>query len=459
MIFSQYPSHWIEAKIGYKYSVQLGKMLQPEPRDENDILRPYLRAANIFWDKIDLSDVNEMYFSPKEIDKFSLRKSDLLVSEGGDVGRSCIWNNRAVMYFQNALNRIRERKKSDCTTQFLYYWLYHLKSCGYISMLCNVATISHYTAEKLKATFFVFPPLEEQKSIVKFLDYKTEQIDKLIEKKEKLLKLLEEKRIALITNAVTGHCHSEPDLSGEESPTPSLSQMKSSGVEWLGNIPQHWEVKRLKFAVKLVNEKIDTEEVELLYMGLENIESWTGKKNETTDYLPEGVANKFIKDDVLFGKLRPYLAKVFLTKEDGCCTTEALVLRSKSQVVPKFLSYYLLSNMFIEVVNSSTFGSKMPRASWEFIGSLAFLLPPLKEQESIVEYLDIELTKTDQLSEQVNKAIEKLKEYRTSLIASAVTGKIDLRNWQPPQISLSLLRRWTQGEACTEQSRSVEEVN
>lgn len=303
--------------------------------------------------------------------------------------------------------------------RYLFYWFWMMRPT--IISLSYGGGQPNLSQDLLKQLRVSTPPIDEQQSITQFLDYKTAQIDTLIEKKEQLLKLLEEKRIALITNAVTGHI-------------PSLREgtegWASSGISWLGNIPQYWKTKRLKFSVNLINEKVNTEEVELPYMGLENIDSWNGNKIETTEYSPEGIANVFRNGDVLFGKLRPYLAKVYLAQEKGCCTSEAIVLRSNEVVLPIFLQYYLLSEMFIEIVNSSTFGSKMPRASWEFIGSLALLLPPLPEQKLIVEYLNKELLKIDQLSEKVTTAIEKLKEYRTSLITSAVTGKIDLRNWQ-----------------------------
>ncbi len=437
MIFSQYPSHWIEAKIGYKYFVQLGKMLQPEPRDENDILKPYLRAANIFWDKIDLSDVNEMYFSPKEINKFSLHKSDLLVSEGGDVGRSCIWNNRAEMYFQNALNRIRERKNSNCTTQFLYYWLYHLKSCGYISMLCNVATISHYTAEKLKATFFVFPPFEEQQSIAQFLDYKTEQIDKLIEKKEKLLKLLEEKRIALITNAVTGKLNETilPLRKGE-----TQRGFKDSGIPWLGKIPEHWKVKRLKFVSDCnqnsLNESTDPDYT-FQYVDISSVDlikGITNKETFTFEEAPSRARRIAKKGDTIISTVRTYLkaiARIEDEESDLIVSTGFAVISAGSKLNDKFLSYYLQSQSFVETIVSYSKGVSYPAIDAMELINLSMVVPPLDEQEAIVKYLDAELAKTDQLSEQVNKAIEKLKEYRTSLITSAVTGKLDLRNWQP----------------------------
>ena len=123
-------------------------------------------------------------------------------------------------------------------------------------------------------------------------------------------------------------------------------------------------------------------------MGLEHIESWTGKRIEDETANSEGVATKFAKNDVLFGKLRPYLAKVYLAEKEGMATTEALVMMTGETLLPSFLKYVLISDKFINSVSGTTYGVKMPRANWEMIGSLPILLPPTKEQEHIAAFLD-----------------------------------------------------------------------
>jgi type I restriction enzyme S subunit len=130
---------------------------------------------------------------------------------------------------------------------------------------------------------------------------------------------------------------------------------------------------------------------------------------------------------VLFGKLRPYLAKCIIADFDGRCTSELLVLRTTSYILPEYLCFLMLSPKFIDVVNSSTYGAKMPRASWDFIGNLQIPLPSIKEQEEIVEYLTEFMSRIDDLISDINTQIQKLKEYRQSLISEAVTGKIDVR--------------------------------
>lgn len=194
-------------------------------------------------------------------------------------------------------------------------------------------------------------------------------------------------------------------------------------TRWIevGSIPSGWEARRLKFAVTLRNEKIEAEDANLEYMGLEHIESWTGKRIEDEAASSEGVATRFVKDDVLFGKLRPYLAKVYLAEKEGMATTEALVLMTEPALIPIFLKYLLLSEKFINAVSGSTFGAKMPRANWEAIGGLPILLPSHNEQQQIAAFLDWKTGQIDELIAKKKELLEKLKEKRLAVITQAVT--------------------------------------
>jgi len=257
------------------------------------------------------------------------------------------------------------------------------------------------------------PPQVEQTAIAQYLDQKTDLIDQTIAKKEKLIALLEEERKALINEAVT---------KGIDPNAP----LKPSGINWLGDIPGHWEVKKLKYLVNLVNEKA---EPELMKIALENIESGTGKLiNISEENKYEGEFKKFIKDDVLFNKLRPYLEKVYLSEFEGACVGELLVWRCGRLLEPNFLFYRAISCSFIEVVNNSTYGAKMPRASWDFIGNLMIPVPPIDEQARIFQYIQSEIYRIQQTTVSIQKEIELLKEYRQALIFEVVTGKIDVRD-------------------------------
>lgn len=135
---------------------------------------------------------------------------------------------------------------------------------------------------------------------------------------------------------------------------------------------------------------------------------------------------------MLFGKLRTYLAKVFTPNCDGVCSGEFLVLRGFNGYLP-FLKYFLLSYDFIMLVNASTYGAKMPRANWDFIGNCKLFLPPYCEQQTIVVYLDEKTAKIDSIIKSIEQQISLLHEYRTRLISDVVTGKLDVREVVVPQ--------------------------
>ncbi|MCD4755140.1 MAG: restriction endonuclease subunit S [Deltaproteobacteria bacterium] len=196
---------------------------------------------------------------------------------------------------------------------------------------------------------------------------------------------------------------------------------KDSGVEWMGEIPVDWDKIRLKMLVNLINQKAGSED--LRYIGLENIESLTGNIIET-DVSPEGIANLFGSNDVLFGKLRPYLSKVLMPDFEGRCTSELLVLRPKI-ITRHFLFYCCLSNQFIKIVNSSTYGAKMPRASWDFIGNMVISCPPDDEQRAIAAFLDRKTAHIDILISKKERLIILLQEKRAALISYAVTKGLD----------------------------------
>ena len=188
-----------------------------------------------------------------------------------------------------------------------------------------------------------------------------------------------------------------------------------------------WTTARLKFVAPLHNERMPANSGHADYLGLENIESWTGRiikgesnSNDTTDE-EAGLANVFKEGDVLFGKLRPYLAKACRAPRDGVCSTELLVMRPAESLNPRFLLYSLLTPDFVGAVDASTFGAKMPRASWDFIGSLEIGIPPIEDQSIITNYLDREIARIDRLIVEKERMLALLEEKRVALISRAVT--------------------------------------
>lgn len=197
------PKHWKYCQIKRDFEITLGKMLQSQQNNDNETEEYYLRSANLRWRDADLSDVRKMWFSPGEKERLKLEYNDLLVSEGGDVGRTSIWKNEIqYCYIQNAINRVRPIKKD--LTLFLYYWLFYLKHIGYIDAFVSRITIAHLTAEKLEKLYYPRPPIKEQIDIVNYLDKKTEEITKIENIIISQISTLEQYRKSLIHECVTG---------------------------------------------------------------------------------------------------------------------------------------------------------------------------------------------------------------------------------------------------------------
>jgi type I restriction enzyme S subunit len=197
---------------------------------------------------------------------------------------------------------------------------------------------------------------------------------------------------------------------------------KDSRVEWLGEIPMHWEVKRLKFAAPARMSKLDAKPEDKVYIGLEHVESWTGRL--LLDNQPEAVdsvVGAFDAGDVLFGKLRPYLAKAARPEFGGVCTSEILALRPDSAFSQSYVMYCLLNPPYIRWLDLLTYGTKMPRVSPEQVGNSIIPVPPPDEQHAIALFLDRETARIDALVAKKERLIDLLQEKRAALITRAVT--------------------------------------
>ena len=209
--------------------------------------------------------------------------------------------------------------------------------------------------------------------------------------------------------------------------------MKDSGIEWLGGVPDHWELQRLKALMSNVVEPMKETDGADRYVALENVESWTGRlaASELSTSVDSQV-NLFESGDVLFGKLRPYLAKVTRPTRRGVCVGEFLVLRPRSnRVVASYVEQWLRAKPTIDAISSSTFGAKMPRANWQSVGSMGIAVPPVAEQAVIVRFL----RHADRLIRRYIRAKKKLiallEEQKKAIIHQAVTGQIDVQTGEP----------------------------
>lgn len=196
--------------------------------------------------------------------------------------------------------------------------------------------------------------------------------------------------------------------------------------------------KRLKYVVSLRRSRVDGSDDARPYVGLEQIESGTGRlirassetevsvesPDQSTEATGESLTNTFEPGDVLFGKLRPYLAKAWVAEFAGRCTTELLVMEPRA-TESRFLRYVCLSRDFIDAVDASTFGSKMPRADWDFIGNMPIPMPNQTKQRAIADYLDRETAQLDALVATKEELLDLLAEKRRALVTRSITRGLD----------------------------------
>jgi type I restriction enzyme S subunit len=299
-------------------------------------------------------------------------------------------------------------------------------------MLCSRATISHFTAEKVAILPVLLPPIEEQQTIINFLDRETTKIDALIAKKERLIELLQEKRTALIIQAVTKGL--DPNV-----PT------KNSSIEWLGQIPAHWDhmaLSRLSvarcdgpFGTRLKSEHYSESGVRVVR--LQNIGS--GEFHDADKaYINEDYAAKLGEHSVLSGDLlvaglgddaHPVGRACVAPQDIMPAIVKADCFRFRldtRQVLPRFAAYQLSATAKEAAAALST-GATRSRLNLTTMASREVILPPLAEQTAIVYHLDENCDEYGALVAKIREALKLLKEYRTALISAAVIGKIDVR--------------------------------
>jgi len=202
---------------------------------------------------------------------------------------------------------------------------------------------------------------------------------------------------------------------------------KDFGVEWIGEVPRHWEILRIKRTASLRTERRNDAPDGCAYIGLEDVEQETGLYMPTAGesrQSEDSTVGVFRRNDVLYGKLRPYLRKAIVAGQDGVCSTEFLVLEP-NRTSPRWLHRWLLTPGVTQQIEAGCDGAKMPRADWEHVGSVHAPVPPSDEQATITAALNRETTRIDALISKKTRFIELLKEKRQALIAHAVTKGLD----------------------------------
>lgn len=353
--------------------------------------------------------------------------SVLIAMYGATIGRLGILGikatvNQACCVFSKPIN---------IDSKYLFYWLIMRRPI--LISLSSGGGQPNLNQDELKKINIPLPSIPEQHSIVAFLDYKTAQIDNLIEKKEQLLKLLEEKRIALITNALTKGL--DPNV-----------KMEPSGSEWLGEIPKHWETWKLTHSFLLIGSGTTPKSDNVEYYNGDFPWVTTSELRENTIYDTSNKITEYALKDystltfydvgsiliAMYGATigRLGILGIKATVNQACC-----VFSKPTNMLPHFLYYWLI--MYRPILISLSSGGGQPNLNQNELRKIKIPIPALYEQTKIIEYLEIELTKIKDLEFKISEAIDKLKEYRTSLITSAVTGKIDVRNFSQTQLPLS----------------------
>ncbi len=313
--------------------------------------------------------------------------------------------------------------------RYAYYVWGSDKVKGLLSGMVQSVTRSHQRvnpADILKL-HWAWPPHDEQQAIARFLDFKTAQIDALIAKKKALLDKLAEKRTALISHAVT------------KGLDPTVA-MKDSGVPWLGNIPAHWDAKRLKFVISEplkygANEAAELTDPELpRYIRITDVNDDGSLRDETFRSLPEEIADGYLLSDgdILLARSGATVGKSFIYKPSwGVAAYAGYLIRARmSEAVNADFAYlFLQSSCYWQWLSSVFIQATIQNVSAEKYANLVIPVPPVKEQLSIVTHLLTQLKRIDAQRERANLAVERLIEYRSALITNAVTGKIDVRDF------------------------------
>lgn len=415
------PNNWETSRIKYHYQISLGKMLQPIQENSTDTLEHYMCSANITWAGVDTSILKQMWFSPAEKKQYRLLDGDLLVSEGGDVAVSCIWRNELdECYLQNAVHRVRQNALSD--NRFIYYWLFFLKNYGIVDLICNKATIAHFTKEKFGELPICIMSIDEQVAIADFLDKECAQVDSIAADLEKQIALLQQYKKSLITETVT---------KGLDKSVP----MKDSGVEWTSKIPCHWEIKRFKYLCEYITDGSHfspetTDEgypyitaADVKGVGLDYDAAKKISQQDFTSLRKAGCQPR--KGDVLLVKDGATTGRIgMVTSEKPCVVLSSVaILRAPDNMDARYLHYLMESDFVQAQIQASMAGSAMPRTVLSKIINYWGITCPKEEQKEICDFLDRKCGYIETVIETKQVQQSTIQQHKKSLIYEYVTGK------------------------------------
>ncbi|MGA6878981.1 restriction endonuclease subunit S [Acinetobacter sp. AND/436] len=319
-------------------------------------------------------------------------------------------------------------KKYDLSTKFFYYYL--SISTKQLNNLGRGTTFLELSSDELGSYALGIPNAEEQVKIANFLDHETAKIDSLIAKQEKLIELLKEKRQAVISHAVTKGLN--PDVA-----------MKDSGVEWLGQVPEHWSVAKIKHLSKIISKGTTPTTMggDFVFEGIRFLKAENIGKKPIVNSSPEFFITENVDAQLARSRLQEHDVLVIiagattglssvLQKELLPANTNQAVsfIRPKETEYAKWISYWLSTHFAQSLIWMGAVQAAQPNLSMENLGNIDITLPSVEEIKTTLDFIDTVLLKIDDLIEKNIKAIDFMQERRTALISSAVTGKIDVRH-------------------------------
>lgn len=408
------PEEWGVRKIKYKCKFLNGLAFKPSEWKSSGI--PIVRIQNL--------NGNEEYNYVDDIEKFNknllLKKDDLLFSWSGNVGTSFgayIWEKNYKAFLNQHIFKIVNFKDE---LRYLY-WALKAVTTEIESQTHGIIGLVHVTKGELGGAFIPKIEKKEQQKISSFLDKKNEEIDEFIKNKQKLFDLLEEEKKTIITNAVTRGIN------------PNVSYRNSS-VEWIGNIPEHWEVRKTKYLFDLIVEpakKNNDYELLSIYtdIGVKPRKDLAekGNKASTTDGYW-----KVKKGDFIVNKLLAWMGAIGLSEYEGVTSPAYDILRKNIELDERFYNYIFRCGVLLTEIKRYSKGIMEMRLRLYFseFGNIPLVYPPLKEQQLIVTYIEQESKKIDDLKEKYQKEIDLIKEYKERLIYDVVTGKMNVQNYE-----------------------------
>ena len=414
------PESWEWVRLADIFEHSSGKQLRAS--DTEGTLHEYITTSNLYWGRFELNKLKSMYYKDSEIEKCTAKKGDLLVCEGGDIGRSAIWSYDYDICLQNHVHRLRPYDSQY--TIFIFYIMWYYKSVGLIGG--KGIGIQGLSASALKSIILPLPPLAEQKRIVAKIEEllpKVEEYGKAQDALNKLNEELPEKlKKSVLQEAIEGRLvpqdpSDEPAsvllerIREEKKQLVKEGKLKKKDLEETPisddeipfEIPESWEWVRLGeiSTYAITKKKINASQADPNLWGLDLEDIEKGGRLVCLKSVGErkaiGDKTCFSEGDILYSKLRPYLLKILIAPKNGICTPEIIPFTCYGCICKEFIVYLLKSAYVDDYINSVTFGVKMPRVSTETMVSLVIPLPPLAEQKRIVAKIEEVFAEIDKL--------------------------------------------------------------